>query len=181
MLIENVRALRTVANEWNGEIITSMNYLTSVRNAQGGCSTKISLRTVPTSPFLTEATFVLPPSSIILSQFSLLERVCAPYRVSLKGVLADVGDSGELTLQGNPKKTFKIVDDLGYWMAGVLFGEHALQDDLTDDTEVSVFFASARPSTANYDGSVNVNDRAFIMILQSGCARPTLHRQVMVR
>ena len=183
VLFENVRIMRTVANNFNGNSLTNMNYLQSVRGPHGQvhAPTKVTLLPTPTSAFLVSATFVIPSSEVVVTNFvSFLEGVQAPYRVSVKGIVTDIAESGTYSLQGNPKRAFKLVDEYGFWVNCTIVGEQAYSDELVDSAEIIIFFASARAATASAEGALFGFDNACMMAFGSAKSRHILERQVKI-
>ncbi len=60
VFLDIVRPVSMVANKWNGQIVTPMQILQSVRPRKGLPGAKVSFVQAPSSPFLTNATLRCP-------------------------------------------------------------------------------------------------------------------------
>jgi len=177
VVLENVRAMKMVANEWNGTLVTPMKHLQTVRAVGGFAPSQLSFAETPTSPFMRPAPFQKPPPSVVLSRFSSLEQTPAPFRVSVRGVVVDVGVL-EITGQGNPKKSFKLVDEVGSWVSCVAFGDEARKSVIDECTEMVLFFASGRGAKASSEGALFVFQNSCVMAFGKVKERPALRGQV---
>jgi len=177
VVLENVRAVTMVANEWNGTIVTPMKHLQTVRAVGGFAPSELSFAEKSTSPFMRPAPFQKPPPSVMLSRFSSLEQTPAPFRVSVRGVVVDVGKV-EITGQGNPKKSFKLVDEGGSWLSCIVFGDEAQKSVIDECTEVLLFFASGRGAKSSSEGALFVFQNSCVMAFGKVKERPALRGQV---
>jgi hypothetical protein len=180
VVLENVKAVKEVANQWNGTIVTPMKHLQTVRAVSGVAASLLSFAKTPTSPFMRPAPFQKPPPSVVLSRFSSLEQTPTPFRVSVRGVVFDVGVL-EITGQGNPKKSFKLVDEVGSWVSCVAFGDEARKSAIDECTEVVLFFASGRGAKSSSEGALFVFPNSCVMAFGKVKVRQALRGQVEIR
>ena len=180
VVLENVRAVKMVANEWNGTIVTPMKHLQTVRAVSGVAASLLSFAETPTSPFMGPAPFQRPPPSVVLSRFSILEQTQTPFRVSVRGVVFDVGVL-QISGQGNPKRSFKLVDEVGSWVSCVAFGDEARKSAIDEYTEVVLFFASGRGANLLSEGALVLFPNSCVMGFGKVFASPALRGQVKIR
>ena len=91
-----------------------MRFLHTLAPAKERVGTTLSIGTKATSPFLTGAVFVVPPSAVCISHFSQVKSQCvAPFRGTFKGVVMDV-EEVDFTRAGNEVRRFKLVDAEGF-------------------------------------------------------------------
>ena len=178
MLFENLKAVSLVGNAYNGEILTSLNHLRTMRDSQNNSLSKVSLPRTPTTACMTTHTFNMPPSSVVVKQFADLEDKDPPYRTSIAGVAVDVSAIGDVSANGNPKRNLKIVDRRGFWLSCVIVGEQALCTNLVDGIEVISFFSHARAGTSTSEGALFVFDSSCLMLLGKSPMTPRLERQI---
>ena len=180
VVLENVRAVQEVANQWNGTIVTTMKHLQTVRAVSGVAASQLSFAETPTSPFMEPARFQRPPPSVVLSHFSILEQTQTPFRVSVRGVVFDVGVL-QISGQGNSKRSFKLVDEVGSWVSCVAFGDEARKSAIDECTEVVLFFASGRGAKSSSEGALFVFPNSCVMAFGKVKARQALRGQVEIR
>jgi hypothetical protein len=92
---------------------------------------------------MTTAVFNMPSNAIVLRRFDSLERIDAPFVVSVKGVVINVG-SLTTSQAGSPKISFTLVDEIGSCVACMAFGETALNASIKDLSVILIFFACGR-------------------------------------
>ena len=178
VLFENLKAVPLVGNAYNGEILTSLNHLRTMRDAHNNSLSKVSLLRTPTAACMTTHTFNMPPSSVVLRQFADLEDKAPPYRISIAGVAVDVSAIGEVYANGNPKRNLKIVDRRGFWLSCVIVGEQALCTNLVDGVEAIFFFSHARTGTSTSEGALFMFASSCLMVLGRSPVTPKLERQI---
>ena len=179
LLLENMRPLAVTFNKWNGTIVTPMKILQTVRGGVGVAASRLSFAEVAKSPFMTSETFRIPPPSVMMTRFSELLQTETPFRVSLKGVIFDAGPL-ESSMQGNPKKSFKLVDEIGCWLSCVAIGEQATKSAIAEHMEVLLFFASGRGSSSSSEGAIFLFQSSCIMAIGKVRERIALQRQVEI-
>ena len=174
VVLENVRPTTVMANQWNGTIVTPMKYLQTVRVGSGVAASLLSFAETSTSPFMAPAPFQKPPPSVVLSRFSSLEQTETPFRVSVRGVVFDVG-ALESSRQGSPKKSFKLVDEVGSWVSCVAIGEEATKSAIAECEEVLLFFATGRGRSSSSEGVFatgrgrSSSSEGALFLFQSSC------------
>jgi len=178
--LQNMRVQSLVHNTWNGNMVTSMKCLTSSRARGKKTSENVVFVKEATSPHMLSGQFAMPPASVVLARFNVLERFDAPYRVSLRGTVAEVGVV-ETAFSGNWKRLCKVVDQDGLWLFCVVIGEQAIRPDLRENMDVIMFFASGRGSTSAQEGAVFLFSNACLWILGKSSAMPRLQRPVLVK
>ncbi len=180
VVLENVRAMKEVATQWNGTIVTPVKYLQTVRAGNGVAASLLSFAETSTSPFMAPAPFQIPPPSVVLSRFSILQQTETPFRVSVRGVVFDVG-ALESSRQGSPKKSFKLVDEVGSWVSCVAIGEEATKSAIAECEEVLLFFATGRGRNSSSEGALFVFSNGCVMAFGKVRARQALRGQVEIR
>jgi len=178
--LQNMRVHSLGHTAWNGTMVTSMKCLMTSRALCKKTSDNIVFVKEATSPHMLSGQFAMPPASVVLARFNVLERCDAPYRVSLRGTVAEVGVV-ETSLSGNLKRTCKVVDQEGLWLVCVVVGEQALKPDLRENMDVIMFFASGRSSSSVQEGAVFLFANACLWILGKSSATPRLQRQIVVK
>ena len=181
VLFENLRAQALVSSMYNGEILTSLNHLQTMRDAQNNKLSTVSILTTPTSACMTTATMNMPQSSVVVKQSSDLDDRPAPFRVSVVGVIVDVSALGEVSAKGNPKRNLRIVDKYGQWLSCVLIGEEALNTDLVDGVEAIFFFAHARGGTSTSEGALFMFNGPCCRVIGRNRVAPKLQRQIQIQ
>ena len=68
-------------------------------------------------------------------------------------VIVDASEE-DVTLGGQPKKTFALVDDAGTWLQCVAVGRNALSSCLRNDMEVVAYYVSGKVGQRGSGGSV---------------------------
>ena len=177
--VQNMRVHTLVHNTWNGDMVTSMKCLISCRARGKKTSEDVVFVIEATSPHLLFGQFAVPPASVVLTRFNVLERFNAPYRVSLRGTVAVVGGV-ETSLQGNWKRLCFVVDQDGLWLQCVVIGEQALKPDLRENMDVIMFFACGRGRRRTQEGAIFLFSDGCLWSLGKSSARPPLQRQVRV-
>ncbi len=180
VVLENVRPMKMMATEYYGAIVTSMKYLETVPAVSGVAGSLLSFAEMSTSPFMAPAKFQIPPSSVVLSRFSILQRTVTPFHVSVMGVVFDVGTL-EYSRQGNPKKSFKLVDEVGSWVSCVVIGEEATKPAIDECAEVLLFFTSGRRMCSSSKGALFLFQSSGVVIpMRKVKARVALREQVEI-
>ena len=154
VLLEQVRVSDMVSNDYVGEVLTPMKVLHSTGDTPQRAGTKITLSTVKTSPFTTTAIYKSPSPGHCYSQFGTYRlKLVPPFRATLRGTIVDASEE-DVTLAGQPKKTFALVDDAGAWLQCVAVGRNALSSCLRNDMEVVAYYVSGKVGQRGSGGSV---------------------------
>ena len=154
MLLEQVRVSDVVSNDYVGEVLTPMKVLHSMGDTPQRTGTRITLSTVKTSPFTTSAIYKVPSPGHCYSQFGTYRlKLVPPFRATLRGTIVDASEE-DVTLGGQPKKTFALVDDAGTWLQCVAVGRNALSSCLRNDMEVVAYYVSGKVGQRGSGGCV---------------------------
>ena len=180
MALQNLRFQAIPQNSLNGRTVTRINILTNNRKQASISPQNAACIDAATSPYMSSAKFVIPPVSVVLQRFNVLDRTNAPFRVSLRGTVVDVGDV-ESSQQGNSKNAFKVVDKEGTWLQCVVIGDQASNPGLLENVDVILFFASGRSSATSQEGAIFVFQTGCVWILGQAVQRPRMKYQIKVQ
>ena len=178
--LQNMHVQSLSHHTWSGTMVTSMKCLTSSRARGKKTSKNVVFVKRPTSPHMLSGQLAMPPASVVLARFNVLERCDAPYRVSLRGTVVEVGVV-ETSISGTLKRQCKVVDQDGLWLFCVVVGEQALKPGLRENMDVIMFFASGRRCPSVREGAVFLFSNACLWILGKSSAMPRLQRQIVVK
>ena len=176
VLFENLKAATWVSSSYNGEILSSMNHLRAMHDAQNHSLTKVSFLRTPTAACMTTHTFNMPQSSVVVTQFAILEDRAPPYCISVAGVAMDVSAAIDVSAE-NPKRNLKIVDRRGFWLRCVIVGEQALRTSLVDGVKAVFFFGHARAGTSTSEGALFMFYASRFIVLEKSAIMPRLEGQ----
>ena len=130
--------------DWNGTSVTTINILKSVASTDSRVMTQVRVCTETHSPYNHKTTgFVIPDPPIALHQFQNLKTQALPFRGTFVGTVTNVGEL-EYSTNGQPKRAFHIVDDLGYWFPCCACGYNAACWRTPENTKAVIYFGSAR-------------------------------------
>ena len=65
--------------------------------------------------------------------------------------------------QGQPKRTFELVDDNGCWLKCTACGRNALHKAIQDGLQVVLYHCSGRPALGSYDATLMLLKEAVIV------------------
>ena len=165
MLLEGLRVGVIQKNDWHGEVLTNMKVLHSIPKTSGREGTKLTVVAVPSSPFNLLLVFEVPTAPIVITHFQQMgSKMVAPFRGSFAGVVCDLGPT-DITQQGQPKKSFNLVDSFGAWFPCVGIGRHAENPQMQHGQKVIFYFGTARPSTGANGAAVFAFKDAMIVPL----------------
>ena len=105
--LQRVRVQAFPKTEWNGDSLTRMRFLRNVEKVGvNSTPTTVSMLTKPTSFNLLERKWVQPPPSVCISKFQTIKnKLRAPFRITVVGIVADVSPV-DVTQNGNTKDIF---------------------------------------------------------------------------
>ena len=86
----------------------------------------------------------------------------APFRATLKGTVGTVSDP-ELTLQGNAKRNFGLIDSVGAWIRCCALLHNAGSRALVCGTDVVLYYTTARKSRGSAPGMLYLMKDALIV------------------
>ena len=165
VLLESVRISEEKQNDFNGNVLTSMRGLHSMVGTAQGPSTAISLVTSLSSPFMTTAVYATPSSvQCIINFSSCRSKMVPPFRATMRGVILDLADH-DVTQQGDAKRAFALVDDMGFWCHVIAIGRNALSPALENGNDVVLYFVTARPGSHGGCGSVYLFKDSVIVLV----------------
>ena len=151
-------------SDWNGTSITTINVLRSVTSSDSRVMTQIRVCTAAQSPYNHKSTvFVVPDPPIALHQFQNLKTQALPFRGTFVGTVTNVGDL-EYSTNGQPKRVFHIVDDLGYWFPCCACGYNAACWRTPENTRAVIYFGTAR--------TINQETSFTLFIFRDGLIAP---------
>ena len=134
--------------------------------------TKVTIACNATSPYMKTTFFVPSPFPVCLTDFrSVRINLVAPFRVTLKGTVADVRDMDH-TLQGEPKLSFDLVDANGAWITCCALGRHAANNNLRTGSEIILYFGTGRPPIGSAPGMIWMLNDGVILALRSQFEHP---------
>ena len=181
VLLEQVRVSDIVSNDYVGEVLTPMKVLHSTGDTPQRAGTRITLSTVKTSPFTTSATYKSPSPGHCYSQFGTYRlKLVPPFRATLRGTIVDASEE-DVTLAGQPKKTFALVDDAGAWLQCVAVGRNALSSSLRNDVEVVAYYVSGKVGQRGSGGCVWLFKDSMLVPIGSKSVQKRSQVELMAR
>ena len=87
-----------------------------------------------------------------------------PFRITLRGSLQDV-QLGGVTLTGQPKCIFALVDEMGSWVQCCGIGRNGRGDVFQDGNEVILYYASGRKGSGTSDSLVWLFKDSMIVLV----------------
>jgi len=173
VLFENVRIVPLLRNNWNGALLTSMQFLQSVDAVGARSGTQISSAPALQSPYHGNDLYKAPKYPECLSDFrSIRPKLVAPFRGTFRGIVMNVLDV-EATLQGDPKQDFELVDLTGAWMKCCALGRHAEQEAMQNGMEVVIYFATGRGAIGGSEGMLYAMKDAMVIPIQRHVMLPS--------
>ena len=162
-------------NLWNGEMLTPMHTVSSVRNqflfaSQEKVSdgTQVTMVSDVTSEYARVPPFRAPGAPLTLSRFAkpFRERKgTLNFRASLVGIVCDV-QPVECSQNGAPKQAFKFVDTEGFWISCWAHGYHAGGPALKQGMHVYLYGGSGRGAIGSDEPAVRVLKDGFLYPLK---------------
>ena len=141
-------------SEWNGPSLTPVRILHSLQDLPGQAGTVLDLPFFPESPFMLSATYTCPPSSHCIKSFGTVRsKLSPPFRCCLQGIVADVQEAS-LSQNGNLKKQFHLVDEMGYWILCCALGRNVNSTSLEEGNEVVCYAVTGRGGLGTNPGMV---------------------------
>lgn len=163
--LEVLRVKDVTKNAFHGEVLTPMKVLHSMVGIPNRPGTEITLSPDPTSPFTKTAIFRAPLPPLCIVNFAAYQsKMVPPFRATLRGVVADL-KAVEATEQGNPKRCFALVDDMGFWVTCHAIGRNAQSPALVDTNDVVIFYASARKGLGSSVGAMYLFKDALVVAM----------------
>ena len=161
--LENLRVAAVPRNEWNGAIVTNLKWVHSVMPSATREGTSVSLPAAPSSPFMTDAMYRVPPSNVAVHQFAAVRAMLiAPFKGTFVGTITGLGGMDE-SQQGQPKRYFELVDDAGSWLKCTAMGRNALHRALQDGLQVVMYSCSGRPAAGSSEATLMLLKDAVIV------------------
>ena len=134
--------------------------------------TELSFPSKPDSPYMVEKVFEAPGMPVCMQSFrQLLPKSEAPFRASFHGFASDVGQL-DMTANGQPKRSFVLVDGSGIWFPCVALGQHAENSALKDGMELVLYFCTARGPIGGMRGAINLMRDAMIVAVKQHSVAP---------
>ena len=100
--------------------------------------------------------FTIPPPESCVSAFrGLRGKLKAPFRVTLKGKVADLQPT-DSTQNGNAKRLFNIVDGNGVFIACCAMQHNTEAVGLKDDADVMIYFGTGRGPIGSMKGMLYI-------------------------
>ena len=144
--LEGLRVSDLPRSEWNGLCLTPLKILHSFPELPGQAGTVLSFPTLPESPFVVSSTYVPPPSSHCIKNFvSVRSKLKPPFRCSLGGIIANVQEAS-YSQNGNLKRQFNLVDEMGNWIVCCALGRNVHSRGLVEGHEVVCYGVTGRGS-----------------------------------
>jgi len=172
VLFENVRIVPLLRNNWNGALLTSMQFLQSVDAVGARSGTQISSAPALQSPYNGNDLYKAPKYPECISDFRAIRpNLVAPFRGTFRGIVMNVLDV-EATLQGDPKQDFELVDLTGAWMKCCALGRHAEQEAMQNGMEVVIYFATGRGAIGGSEGMLYAMKDAMVIPIQQHVMLP---------
>ena len=163
--VENIRVTDIPANEYNGHVLTTMKSIHSIPQNPGQPGTTLCIDTEPLSPCLLHHNYQAPVGAACIHHFlSVQNQLSLPFRATLRGSLQDVRPDG-LTLQGQAKCMFTLVDDTGSWMQCCATGRNAKARALQNHNEVILYYVAGRQGTGSGDNLIWLWKESFIVFI----------------
>ena len=144
LLVEGLRVADVPANDYNGSILTPMRVLHSITASKRNVSTALSVTQAVMSPYVQNHNYCPPDHPKCITHFmSMKSKMIAPFRATLRGTIASI-QAIDQTQQGQGKRMFALVDEMGSWLQCCAVGRHAFSAALADGNEVVAYYATAR-------------------------------------
>ena len=97
-------------------------------------------------------------------------------------VLLDISSFGAVTdKEGDPKRSFKIVDGRGLWLPCVVVGEQALRRKVVEGTEAVFFFGKVRRKSFLGPACLWMFPESCFTVVARGKTLPRLEREVKLQ
>eukprot|EP00972_Heterocapsa_arctica_P109590 16133187-Heterocapsa_arctica.AAC.1 len=106
-----------------------------------------------------------PTGALAIANFQELVGKPLPFRASFVGIIAEKPEEVEVTVSGEMKQAFVLVDGFENWLRCVAHGAHADTEILAQMNKVVVFFGSARQSLGSAPPAIWIFKDAFIVLL----------------
>ena len=180
VLFENVRIVPVPRNTWNGTLLTSMQLLQSLDALGARPGTRISSAPSLQSPHNGPRMYKAPKYPECISDFrGIRQKLVAPFRGTFRGIVMNMLDV-DVTLQGEPKQDFELVDLSGAWMRCCALGRHAEQEVMQNGMEVVIYFATGRGPIGGLEGMLYAMKDAMVIPIQRHLVMPakSLHLQI---
>ena len=113
-----------------------------------------------------EQPFQAPGALVCMQSFKqLLPKTTAPFRASFQGIVTELGQL-DMTAQGEPKRSFTLVDSSGIWLPCVALAQNAENEQLQNGMELLLYFCTGRGPIGSIRGTVNLLKDAVIIGLK---------------
>ena len=142
--------------------------------------TTVTIRESPLSPFLLNEAYVAPTPPACIDQLSnILGKCQAPFRVTLRGVIADLSEM-QVTVSEADKRSFNLVDDAGTWIKCCAIGMPARSLALVNGNEVVLYFCTGRHGIGTSPGMVYLMKDSLVVQLCTRAEMPLKRLQLEV-
>ena len=165
-------------SEKNGDVLTTVKQLNSVDTRGTSTGTEISFPIQASSPYLLKKEFIVPRFPACISAFATYkDRYVSPFRGTFFGTVFNPMDS-DVSMKGNAKKFFELVDASGDWFQCCASGRNASSKALKEGSKIVVYFAAGREQTNERSGILYLWPEAVIIKTGNQVA-PILRRNQM--
>ena len=165
-----VRVQSVAKSKWNGELLSHFRTLASIAAVGATPGTELTVVEKPTAQnMLPITTFKEPSARCCVANFQWIRsKLQAPFRATLKGVIADLLDP-EYTQSQKVKRIFDLVDPQGLYITCCAMFHNSMSLALKNQQEVILFFGTGRGPIGSSEGMVYL--MADAMILAVGAPR----------
>ena len=162
VMFENLKISALNANDWNGNILTRTRILQSVDKFGDQKGTSFSFVDKATIHNQTPSTFLSLSSTVCISSFQNVKGLYGNFRVTLEGTIVELGDL-DFALQGDNKRTFKLVDPVGYYIMCTAIKHNAYSKASREQESVIIYFGTGRGPIASTCGCVYIMKDGLIV------------------
>ena len=154
-------------NNWNGAFLTKMRQLSSLEAVDADPGTVLCVVSAPSAPNMNSATFTVPGPDYCVTNFqSLRNKLRAPFRVTLKGVVVDLLPLDH-SQAGNKKRHFNIVDPQGSYISCCAMKHNSESLALQNYREIVIFFGLGRGPISSSPGMLYLMKDTMIVQTRS--------------
>ena len=114
-----------------------------------------------------------------LSGFTPIGKTAPPFTASVKGCVRSAEGVRE-SRQGVAMLPFNLVDEKGNYIKCLAFGRNADEMIITDDTEITIFGASARIGIAGESGALWLYDESYVWQFGSTTTYPPTRTSIPI-
>ena len=142
LFIDNLKIADLPKNSWNGNVLTDMRTLQSVKGES--LRTSVNITTTLASPFMApHISFQVPAHGVCDDLLACQHLFVAPFRVSFHAIIVDV-DVISHANNGGLKRHFTIVDRIGSYVRCCALSHNAASSSIVHGMDAVLFFGTGR-------------------------------------